>query len=90
MLTSLELYGKETFLDQHRKELVDAATLNRSLHTSRLDRLNIQEKGKQVLPLVYRLSYVLVIALIITLLAAEVVTAVTGSAGGGSGINLVR
>lgn len=90
MSTSLEFYGKETFLDQRRKELLDAATLNRSLHPSRLDRLNIMEKGNQVLPLVYRLSYVLVIALIITLLAAEVVTAVTGSVGGGGGINLVR
>jgi len=90
MSTSLELYGKETFLDQHRKELIDAATLNRSIHPSRLDHLNIKEKGNQVLPLVYRLSYVLVIALIITLLAAEVVTAFTGSAGGGGGIHLVR
>ena len=38
MSTSLELYGKETFLDQRRKELIDAAILNRSLHPSRFDR----------------------------------------------------
>jgi hypothetical protein len=91
MSTSFELYGKETFLEQQRKDLIAAATRNRLLHPSRLSRITIPEKREHYQVLIYRLAYVLIIALTVTLLAVQVVAAVTGSGGGGgNGIHLVR
>lgn len=91
MSTSYELYGKETFLEQQRKDIIDATTRNRLLHPSRLDRMILPDKREHYQVLVYRLAYVLVLGLIVTLLAFQVVMAVSGSGGGGgNGIHLVR
>jgi hypothetical protein len=92
MYTSSDLYGKETHLEHHRKDILDIATRNRSLHPSRLDSPIIPENNVRYQALVYRLAYGLLLALIITFLVVEAVTAVSGawSGGGGGGIYLVR
>lgn len=92
MYTTSELYGKEAFLDQHREGLMDASNRNRLLHPSRLDNRIIPENKERFQILVYRFAYVLLLALVITFLAAEVVTAVSGEwiGGGGNENYLVR
>jgi hypothetical protein len=92
MYTTSEQYAKETFLDQRRKDLLDSSTRNRLLRPSRLDSLILPEKKERFQVLIYRLAYVLVLVFIITFLAVEVVTAVSGAwvGGGGGGVNLVR
>ena len=92
MYTISELYGKEAFLDQRRKGVMDASSRNRLLHPSRLGNRILPENKERFHILVYRFAYVLLLAFIITLLAAEVVTAVSGEwiGGGGNENYLVR
>jgi hypothetical protein len=92
MSTLYELNGKETFLDQHRQELLDSAARTRQLNPSRLSTITSPEKRERIQVLSYRFAYILILVFFVTMLVVEVVEAVSGiaSGGGGGSFHLVR